>query len=133
MPDVKKRLVMYFLSFFILLITFSGCARRAVIVTSTHWLGMANMERITILGSIKPSKDKDVLCSTYLNKIFASTSLERKQQEQIHSYICGDKDSVSEFYNFYYSLPDEQRIELNRAFAHYGYAVQGYGCFNSYG
>ena len=133
MSAVKKRLIMPAFFLFVLVLVLSGCARRAVIVTSTHWLGMASMERLTVLGSTKPSKDRDALCKTYLNKIFASSSLNQGQQQQIRSYICGDKDSVSELYNLYYSLPDNQRIELNKAFSHYGYDVQGFGCFNSYG
>lgn len=133
MPIVKKRFVMSVIFLFALVLAVSGCARRAVVVTSTHWLGMASMERLTVLGSPKPSKERDALCKTYLNKIFASASLNQGQQEQIRSYICGDKDSVSELFNLYYSLPDDQRLGLNRAFAHYGYDVQGFGCFNSYG
>ncbi|UKL13302.1 hypothetical protein [Dissulfurimicrobium hydrothermale] len=118
---------------FMAAIVLSGCARRAVIVTSTHWLGMASLERTTLLGSPNKGKDRDALCHTYLKKILASTSLNQGQQQKIYSYACSDKDYVSEFYNFYYSLPDDQRIELDKAFAHYGYYVQGYGCFNSYG
>jgi hypothetical protein len=133
MSAAKKHLIMPAFLLFVLVLIFSGCARRAVIVTSTHWLGMASMERLTVLGSTNPSKDRDALCKTYLSKIFASSSLNQGQQQQIRSYICGDKDSVSELYNLYYSLPDDQRIELNKAFAHYGYDVQGFGCFNSYG
>ena len=101
MSAVKKRLIMPAFFLFVLVLVLSGCARRAVIVTSTHWLGMASMERLTVLGSTKPSKDRDALCKTYLNKIFASSSLNQGQQQQIRSYICGDKDSVSELYNLY--------------------------------
>ena len=133
MPILKKLKVPSLSLFLILAFVLSGCAKRAVIITSTHWLGMENMERLTVLGSPNPSRDRDALCNTYLKKIFASVSLNQGQQQQIYSYICGDKDSVSELRNLYYSLPDDQRTELNKAFAHYGYAVQGFGCFNSYG
>lgn len=129
----KKRFVMSIIFLSAIALAVSGCARRAVIVTSTHWLGMASLERFTVLGSPKPSKDRDALCKTYLTKIFESSSLSQGQKQQLRSYICSDKDSVSELYNFYYSLPDDQRIELNRAFAHYGYYIQGFGCYNSYG
>ncbi len=98
----------------------SGCTKRAVMMTSTHSLGMASMDRLTVLGSTRPSRDKDALCSTYLTKIFDSTSLNKEQRQKIRTYICGGKDSISALYDFCHNLPDDLRIQLKDAFALYG-------------
>ena len=134
MPVFKKSLRLIQVIFFMTLaIIASGCGQRAVIVTSTHWLGMASLERTTLLGSPEKGKDRQALCNTYLKKILASTSLNQEKRQKIYSYICSDKNYISEFYNFFYNLPDDQRVEIERAFDHYGYYIQGYGCYNSYG
>ncbi|MGC8735320.1 MAG: hypothetical protein ACP5SG_00830, partial [Dissulfurimicrobium sp.] len=104
------------------------CAKPAVLMTSTHELGMANESRLTVLGSPQPSRDKDTLCRGDLSKIMTSASLDPDQQQKLHSFICGGKDSVSALNHFYYGLPDNQRLKLRQAFEHYGYDIQNFGC-----
>ena len=60
-----KKLSIFPLSFFLALViaaALPGCSKPAVMMTSTHDLGMASESRLTVLGSPQPSKDKDALC-----------------------------------------------------------------------
>jgi hypothetical protein len=128
MSSFNKHPVFLSVLFLALAFVLSGCAKPAVLMTSTHELGMASESRLTVLGSPQPSRDKDTLCRGDLNKIMASTSLDTDQQQKLHSFICGGKDSVSALNHFYYGLPDNQRLELRKAFEHYGYDIQNFGC-----
>ncbi len=123
MSILKKYQVFLSALFLALALALPGCSKRAVLMTSTHGLGMASMDRLTVLGSPGPSKDKDVLCGGNLNKIMASTSLDQDQKQKLHEFICGGKDSVNALYNFYHSLPDNIRLELKEAFGLYGYHI----------
>ena len=128
MPFLKRCSALPVSLFFALIFVLSGCAKPAVLMTSTHDLGMASENRLTVLGSPQPSRDKDALCNGDLGKIVSSTSLDTEQQQKLHSFICGGKDSVSALNHFYYGLPDNQRLELKKAFEHYGYDIQNFGC-----
>ncbi len=126
-----KKLSIFPLSFFLALViaaALPGCSKPAVMMTSTHDLGMASESRLTVLGSPQPSKDKDALCSGDLDKITASTSLDQDQRQKLRSFICGGKDSVSALNHFYYGLPDNKRLELMKAFENHGYDIQNFGC-----
>ena len=128
MSALKKYLIFPLGFFLALAFVLSGCSKRAVLMTSTHGLGMASESRLTMLGSPEPSKDKDALCGGDLDKIMSSTSLDKGQQQKLRLFICGGKDSVSALNHFYYGLPDKLRMQLSNAFAHYGYGIQNFGC-----
>ncbi|MGC9022765.1 MAG: hypothetical protein ACP5J5_06595 [Dissulfurimicrobium sp.] len=114
-----------FFAFFIIL--FSGCAKPGVAIHTTHDIGMANAERITLLGSGSSNKDIEALCNGDLEKILAAvSSLDGKQKEMVRYYICGGKDLTKAFRDFYYGLPDASRLDLARAFALYGYQIRGF-------
>lgn len=104
----------------------SSCARPAVLIHTTHDIGMANAERVSRLGSSGHSKDIAALCSGDLDKILAVSSLNKEQKSQVHSLICGGTDSTKAFRDFYYALPDVSRIDLANAFALYGYHIRGF-------
>ena len=121
MSDVLKRVFVSATLFFAFI--FYVCAKPAVVVHTEDGLNMESADRATLLGSNKPSRDKDALCNGDLNKILADSSLDPEQKEKTRSLICGGKDSVSAFRDFYYGLPDNQRIDLRRVFALYGYHI----------
>jgi hypothetical protein len=112
---------------FALVLILSGCAKRAVVIHTTHDLGMANADRVSLLGSSGPNKDIEALCGGDLEKILTASSLDNEQKAKVRLFICGkEKDAVSKFRAFYYSLSDELRIDLMHAFASYGYHIRGF-------
>lgn len=127
MSAIKMRWVIQVAFLFVFAFIFSGCAKPAVVIHTTHDLGMASAERVSILGSTGPSKDIEALCNGDLEKILAASLLNNEQKGKIRFLICGkEKDAVGEFREFYYSLPDELRMDLMHAFATYGYHIRGF-------
>ena len=105
----------------------AGCTKKAVIVSKGAPEEREGYKGMCVLGEEKHNSVYDELCQGDLQKIVKHSKLDQFQQEELLRLICGGESDPEAIQRFYFSLPDEVRVDLIHAFDRYGYNLHGYG------